>query len=188
MEIERKFLLKNIPFKIDSFDKYYIEQGYISVDPVLRIRYTKKYPYIKKNDYFNIDSNNIDTNKDNIKNIENYYLTYKSKGMLSHKEINIPIDKDEYKNLSKKVSGKIIKKNRYKIPLSDIVKKDEVKVNILSLVLELDFFLNVYDSDALLILGEIEFPTEDMAKSFNMPSFFLKDVTYDKKYYNNNMI
>ena len=38
MEIERKFLFKNIPFDLNNYDCFYMEQAYISTNPVIRIR------------------------------------------------------------------------------------------------------------------------------------------------------
>ena len=160
MEIERKFLIKNLPIDINSYPHYDIEQGYILTNPVLRVR--------KAND--------------------KYVFTYKSKGMLSHEEINVPIEREAYDKLLKKIEGKLIKKTRYKIPLKDILSEDEAKIDISSLFLELDFFKNVYDNGKALILAEIEFPTEEIANKFCAPSFFSLDVTFDKKYHNNNMI
>ena len=56
MEIERKFLVKreNLPENLEQYPSKAIEQGYLCTEPVVRIR--------KSND--------------------NYYLTYKSKGLL----------------------------------------------------------------------------------------------------------
>ena len=38
MEIERKFLLKEVPSTLDLTDRHHISQGYIDTDPVVRIR------------------------------------------------------------------------------------------------------------------------------------------------------
>ena len=35
MEIERKFILKELPGDLDMYDYYHIEQGYISTEPVI---------------------------------------------------------------------------------------------------------------------------------------------------------
>ena len=38
MEIERKFLILRLPEHLDDYPKQRIEQAYLSVDPVVRIR------------------------------------------------------------------------------------------------------------------------------------------------------
>ena len=38
MEIERKFLVKNLPENFESYPHHIISQGYISTSPVIRIR------------------------------------------------------------------------------------------------------------------------------------------------------
>ncbi len=88
MEIERKFLIKEIPFNLDAFEKNEISQGYISADPAVRIR--------QKNDI--------------------YILTIKSGGLIERHEFEKEINEKEYKELSKMVVGNIISKTRYKIP------------------------------------------------------------------------
>ena len=54
MEIERKFLVKELPANLDSYATQRISQGYLSTNPVVRIR--------RSND--------------------EYYLTYKGKGLM----------------------------------------------------------------------------------------------------------
>lgn len=89
MEIERKFLVKDLPFSLDSFDVRIIEQGYLCTRPVVRIR------------------------RDNDK----YELTYKSGGLMARREENLPLTKESYEHLVSKVDGRLIRKKRYMIPL-----------------------------------------------------------------------
>lgn len=91
MEIERKFLIKEIPVSLDSYKCRIIEQAYLNTAPVVRIR------------------------QDN----EDYYLTYKSKGFLEREEYNLPLDKESYEHLRTKADGIIITKKRYEIPFND---------------------------------------------------------------------
>ena len=91
MEIERKFLVKDLPFSLDSFDVRIIEQGYLCTRPVVRIR------------------------RDNDK----YELTYKSKGLMIREEHNMPLTAEAYAHLKTKVDGRIISKDRYMIPYND---------------------------------------------------------------------
>ena len=69
-------------------DSRYIEQGYLSTKPVVRVR------------------------RDN----DDYYLTYKGSGMMAREEYNLPLTKDSYEHLIKKADGNIITKKRYEIP------------------------------------------------------------------------
>ena len=38
MEIERKYLIKNLPFSLNEYSFHKIEQAYLNTDPVIRIR------------------------------------------------------------------------------------------------------------------------------------------------------
>ena len=89
MEIERKYLIKELPFSLESFAVRIIEQGYLCTAPVVRIR------------------------RDN----EKYELTYKSGGLMKRREENLPLTKQAYEHLVTKVDGRLIQKKRYMIPL-----------------------------------------------------------------------
>lgn len=141
MEIERKYLVNNIPENLNSFPCRIMEQGYLNTAPVIRIR------------------------KDN----ENYELTYKSDGLMTRREINLPLNQISYEHLLTKIDGRLIRKRRYMIPLSD------------GLTAELD----VFEEDlAPLVLAEVEFPDESLAMSFSPPDWFGEDVTFSGKYHN----
>ena len=88
MEIERKFLVAQLPDNLDNYNCRYIEQGYLSTKSVVRVR------------------------RDN----DDYYLTYKGSGMIAREEYNLPLTKDSYEHLIKKADGNIITKKRYEIP------------------------------------------------------------------------
>ena len=90
MEIERKFLIKDLPKDLTSYPCSQIEQAYLNENPVLRIR--------RKDD--------------------DYILTYKSKGMMAREESEFPLTKEAYEHLRTKADGKIIRKTRYVIPLA----------------------------------------------------------------------
>lgn len=91
MEIERKYLISEIPFDLSEYPKRHIEQGYLCTEPVVRIR------------------------QDNDK----YELTYKSKGLMVREEHNMPLTAESYAHLKTKADGRIISKNRYMIPYND---------------------------------------------------------------------
>ena len=88
MEIERKFLVKTAPDNLTSYPCRFLEQGYLSTEPVVRVR------------------------QDNDK----YELTYKSKGLMIREEYNLPLTKESYEHLKSKADGRIITKKRYMIP------------------------------------------------------------------------
>ena len=146
MEIERKFLIKQIPEGCTSFPCRQIEQAYLNTDPVVRVR------------------------RDN----DDYYLTYKGKGLLSREEYNLPLNKEAYEHLLSKADGIILTKKRYMIPVpgSD------------HLTIELDIFEGHYDG---LILAEVEFSTEEEAKAFIPPVWFGEDVTFSGEYHNSRL-
>lgn len=89
MEIERKFLIKkeNLP-NLESCAFHRIEQGYLCTEPVVRIR----------------------------RQDEEYFLTYKSKGLLAREEYNLPLTREAYQHLKSKADGLVISKTRYLIP------------------------------------------------------------------------
>ncbi|MCB7190768.1 adenylate cyclase, partial [Anaerostipes caccae] len=68
-----------------------VEQAYLNTEPVIRIR----------------------------RQDDDYYLTYKSKGLMVRREENLPLDADSYRHLLKKADGNIITKTRYKIPFDN---------------------------------------------------------------------
>ncbi len=87
MEIERKFLIKELP-DLDQYPYVDIEQGYLSTSPVLRIR--------KKDD--------------------KYIFTYKGAGLMTREEIEAALTKEAYEHLKEKIDGHLISKRRYLIP------------------------------------------------------------------------
>lgn len=88
MEIERKYLLKEVPDLCECrFHK--IEQAYLCTKPVVRIR-------------------REDTS---------YYMTYKGSGMMAREEYNLPLDQEAYEHLKEKADGNVISKTRYLVPL-----------------------------------------------------------------------
>lgn len=91
MEIERKFLIKERPQNLEQYPCYDIEQAYLSVNPVIRIR--------RKNDA--------------------YILTYKGGGLMAREEIELPLTAESYAHLLKKADGNVIRKKRYLIPASN---------------------------------------------------------------------
>lgn len=161
MEIERKFLINKLPENLSSYQCLNIEQAYLCTDPVVRIR--------RQN--------------------EDYYLTYKGKGLMVREEYNLPLNKEAYLHLLSKADGNIISKKRYLLPLLKPVFAEGYRVPdhsdaSLNLKIELDIFDPPF---APLMLAEVEFPTEEMANAFLPPAWLGKDVTNDRAYHNSNM-
>lgn len=139
MEIERKFLIKTLPDGLENYPCLLIEQGYLCTNPVVRVR--------RQND--------------------DYYLTYKGKGLLAHEEYNLPLEQKSYQHLKNKCDGNIIFKKRYLIPYG-------------SLTIELDFF----QAPLSLVMAEVEFDSIEAADAFQVPDWFAEDVTQNPAYYN----
>lgn len=91
MEIERKFLVSQLPENLENYKSLNIKQSYISRSPTIRLR--------QQDDLF--------------------ILTCKGYGGLSREEWEIEITKDEFLTLSKKVEGNTIHKTRYLINIEN---------------------------------------------------------------------
>jgi adenylate cyclase len=89
MEIERKFLIEKVP-DLTNVQAIYIEQGYLSFSPEVRIR----------------------------KKDEKFYMTVKSDGDIVREEYEIEISQNTYDELASQVRGLVLKKSRYEIPLN----------------------------------------------------------------------
>ena len=141
MEIERKFLIEKLPENLEQYPFHLIEQGYLCTAPVVRIR----------------------------RQDDDYYLTYKSKGMMVREEYNLPLTAEAYQHLKEKTDGNLIFKKRYLIPLDK------------THTIELDIFNGAL---APLRLAEVEFASEEEAKAFVPPAWFGEDVTFSVLYHN----
>lgn len=146
MEIERKFLIKKdqLPADLYSYPCHQIEQGYLCTEPVVRIR----------------------------RQDEEYFLTYKSKGLMAREEYNLPLTEEAYLHLKPKADGLVISKTRYLIPEKD------------RLTIELDVFHDDYEG---LLLAEVEFTSEEQADSYTPPAWFGEDVTWSSAYHNSTL-
>ena len=142
MEIERKFTVKELP-DLSQYPFHSMEQGYLNTDPVVRVR----------------------------REDDNYYLTYKGKGLLAREEYNLPLNEDAYYHLIEKSDDIIIRKKRYLIPYEKYT-------------IELDIFEEPYEN---LIIAEVEFESEEEAVGFQPPTWFKEDVTLDRRYHNSNL-
>lgn len=158
MEIERKFLIKSLPSDLDEYPFLHIEQAYLNVNPVVRVR--------KENDH--------------------YYITYKGQGMMAREESNLVLNKESYYHLRDKADGNIISKRRYLIPLEHPGFKEGFPTppEDYSLTIEVDVFDPPF---APLIMAEVEFLSTEAAEAFLPPDWFDEEVTYRREYHNSYM-
>lgn len=157
MEIERKFTIKELPVDLDSYPCHHIEQAYLNIAPVVRVR----------------------------KEDENYYLTYKGSGMMAREESNLTLTREAYYHLRDKADGKIISKTRYLIPLLHPEFKERAGFPAPPEDYKLTIELDVFDAPfAPLIMAEVEFGSKEAAESFIPPAWFDEEVTYCKEYHN----
>jgi len=140
VEIERKFLVRRAPEDLESYPMERLEQAYLSTDPVIRVRRTGK----------------------------GFVLTCKGPGMLSREEFELPISQEAYEHLLQKAEGRLIVKDRFRIPWE-------------GWTIELDRFAPPLEG---LVFAEVEFSSEEEARAFRPPEWFGEDVTYDRRYSN----
>ena len=145
MEIERKYLITAAPDGFETYPSHQIEQAYLCTEPVVRIR----------------------------KQDDEYWLTYKSKGLMVREEYNLPLTESSYRHLLAKADGIVLAKRRYRIPIQDT-----------GLTIELDLFSGEYEG---LMLAEVEFPDEEAATAFIPPAWFGRDVTFSGEYQNSRL-
>ena len=158
MEIERKYLVRELPANLDSYPHVEIEQGYLCTSPTLRIR----------------------------KAGDAYILTVKEKvrtdsSALHNREEEFSLSAEKYELLKDKCEGRMVSKTRYRIDL----RRSERDGLYSNLVAELDIF---HGHNEGLMLVEVEFPDTAAADSFVKPDWFGEDVSGDKRYRNSSLI
>lgn len=104
---------------------------------------------------------------------EHYFITVKSKlneFCITREEVEVSINPEVGKKLMDTILDKLIHKVRY-------------IVSYKGLFIEVDMFLG---DNTGLVLAEIELDSEDQI--LDLPTWIGKEVSYDPKYYNNNLI
>jgi adenylate cyclase len=97
MEIERKWAVSGWPdVDLPLAFEYRMEQGYVSVDPTVRIRKEEK-----------------------VGGATDYVLCLKSHGQLAHKEIELSIPEEKFDEIRDLIGIPLIKKTRRSYRLSD---------------------------------------------------------------------
>lgn len=152
MEIERKWLLKEVPQGLKQLKHYLVEQSYVMTGDV-EIRIRKRTPApdfvpLKPRDFVQ------------------YYLTFKSTGDLARQEEETPITEIFYEGLKKNFVGGIppIKKDFYVFELAD------------------GHILHCARVDDSWVYCEVEFETEEEANAYELPIPYEEEITYDKSY------
>ena len=143
MEIERKFLVHSLPSGLETYRMHMIEQAYLNTDPVVRVR----------------------------REDEDFYMTYKGRGLIAREEYNLPLNAAAYAHLKEKADGNVITKRRYLIPLD-------------GLTAELDVFEGAFEG---LSLVEVEFESMEQAAAFIPPAWFGRDVSEEGSFQNSRL-
>ncbi|MCC8120694.1 MAG: CYTH domain-containing protein [Oscillospiraceae bacterium] len=92
MEIERKFLLRQLPEGLEDCPHTSIEQAYLCTRPVVRVR---------------------------RKGAE-FWLTCKGEGLMAREEYELPLSEQAYLHLLSKADGRRVQKERYRVPLGEL--------------------------------------------------------------------
>ena len=187
IEIEKKYTVKEIPFELSQFPYHEIEQGYLNVRPAIRVRREDEIYYMTYKG--NLLQSCLDCDDKDIFARDNEAANDR----IGQTEYNMPLDKESYENLSRKVEGNVIRKRRYLIPINeeafskDYLDKDPLVKKAVedgNIKIELDVFKAPFDGR---ILAEVEFPTEEAAMNYKPADWFYEDVTGDRRYSNAQM-
>lgn len=151
-EIERKYAVKSLPNEIIISKIIDIEQAYIykDINTIIRIRKVT----------------------DRKEKTTNYIYTIKTKGDIEYKnnydlaskyEIESNISEEEYNKLMERKISNVINKTRIVVPIEENLK------------VEIDIYYDYLDG---LLTAEIEFPNEEMAKTYQKPAWLGEELRY----------
>lgn len=113
MEIERKFLVKEMP-SIFNCKYFHISQGYLSFNPEVRIRKI-------------------------VSDYEKYFLTVKSDGTISREEYEVEISEFVFNSLRKNIKGKMLSKRRYQILIGNKIAELDIYDDFPEKIVEVEF-------------------------------------------------
>lgn len=145
LEIERKFLMDGFPIGLDLICEVDIEQGYVSIDPEVRIRKAV----------------------DRYTGREEFRMTIKGDGDLTRNEIETNITSDFYYDTVDFLDANMIIKDYKKYKIGPW---------------KLEVACVDPGTDRAFYYGEIEFPTEQDAKDFVVPSYLGREITFNDEY------
>lgn len=150
IEIERKWMVRGWPENMPLLKEEEMRQGYVSVSPTVRIREEKC-----------IFSSEIPIKKGSDCVSDDFILCFKSKGGLSRKEIEFPIEKKYFDEISELIGLPLILKTRRTYLVSN---GSHLEVNHVDQGLSGEFWY-----------AEIEFESEEEAIDFLPADFGLGD-------------
>ena len=104
----------------------------------------------------------------NVKAVKDYNFVSIKRETEQIDKYEIEISDEEYKNLLAKTEGLVLSKTRYRVPVDNYL-------------MEIDFFHNEYEG---LSYMEIEFDNTEEADSYVVPSWAIKELTYDSRFTN----
>ena len=154
MEIERKYLVAQLPDNIEQFRHLEIEQAYLCTSPTLRIRRMGDSYILTVKEHVTTDSSAI-----------------------HNREEEFALNAQSYNRLLAKCDSGHVAKTRYYIELYQLTGD----ISYQGLTAELDIFHGRHKG---LQLVEVEFPNTESANSFTPPSWFGDDVSSDPCYRN----
>ena len=160
LEIERKFLVSELPENLEEFPQRDIKQGYMVI--------TK-------------DGTEIRIRKEQEDEKEKYYQQIKSGGgEIRFESQETELSEEVFDSLWKEKVGQGIEKTRYKIPYEYQDEQGTEK----EVVIDLDIFKNDLDGH---LTVEVEFENEEDSKSFVPPDWFNEELTNNEQYKNQSL-
>ena len=148
MEIERKWMVQGWPEGYPLRKEEEMRQGYVSVRPTVRIREEK-----------------LLVSSDGAPLKDEFILCFKSKGRLSRKEIEVPIEEARFHELEELIGLPLIPKLRRTYQLPD---GHQLEVNHVDEGAPTEFWY-----------AEVEFGSEDEARAFDPASVGLGEYLTD---------
>lgn len=145
LEIERKFLMDGFPIGLTLLKQMDMEQGYLSIEPEIRIH----------------KAVDVTTGKTDVR------LTLKGNGELTRTEIITDIKEDFYYDAMDLMGVKAIIKDYRAYKLGPWVLE----------VAHVD-----PDTKNAFFYAELEFPTEQDAKTFIPPKYLGREITFNEDY------
>jgi adenylate cyclase len=196
-EIERKFLVDTSKLNLENSNKTNIKQGYIND---LKIILKNNFIFIcKDNKEFLIeieDSFNLNSLFFNIVDPVNgdYLFNYNNDNVFRIRTVLTEEDKIAFLTIKGKSSGISRDEFEYKIDYniaisiidfccSSLIEKTRYIIPFDNKFWEIDFFEG--DNKGL-VVAELELEDENI--TFKKPEWILEEVSYDKRYFNNNLL
>lgn len=155
-EIERKFLVTQLPADLDQHPSERIAQGYLAIDADAGAEVR-----LRRRGFHTL-------------------LTVKQGSGLSRAEEEFVIDSPRFERLWAGTQGRRVEKTRYRIPAGPFA-GTEAHEGGPELIIEVDVFTGAL---AGFVMAEVEFPSVEASEAFQPPSWLRPEVTGDKRYGN----